>query len=443
MATTSIIRGSVSTTDRVSNAHPESWREQLHKLVYAGHVPFTATLDAIARGTTGSVKHHWWQQAAWKGFGDVTDVYTDALLASAYSSGGAAGDTLYLKAAEADAKQLVAGNVISVVDDDQTSLQARVTDVRLDGASSSIAIKLLQADSSDDLAGTSLYFHVSGDAREDGSQLPTALFEDATEYENYCQTFMASVELTGTELAEEERMSPGKYQRAVKDGLQRLMESMEQAFLWGDKSTTTGANGKPLRYMDGVITMISDNASSNIINFKTSTAADYSGKTWLAAGQDLLDNVMLAVTEYATPGNTYKCYCGDLAWKAVIDLARDQGHQEIETSQDDFGIVVQKIKGLFQDVEFYVHPAFRKFSPYRRSALFLKPELCRILDMKGRGLTYIKANRTNKSGGFWQPENGTDWVDGIKEGWARQCTLEADQVESMALVHNLGADNTN
>jgi hypothetical protein len=301
----------------------------------------------------------------------------------------------------------------------------------------------LEADSNGVLADGTIYFHISGDAREDGSQLPQAIFEDVTEFENYCQTFMASVELTGAELAEEERVQPSKYQRAIRDGLQRLMESMEQAFLWGVKATTTGANGKPLRYTDGIITMINDNVSDNIINFKTSTDSDYSGKTWLAAGQDLLDNVLLAVTKYATPGNTYKCYCGDLAWKAIIDLARDQGYQEIETTQDEFGIVVRKVNGLFQDVEFYVHPCFRKFTPYRRSALFLKPELCRMLDMKGRGLTYIKANRTNKSGGFWQPENGTDWVDGIKEGWARQCTLEADQVESMALVHNLGADNTN
>jgi len=434
----SYLRGAVSTVDRTTDVHPEDWDGKVYEYIPIGHVPFTGVLDAMPKKVTRSRHIHWWEEPFAKQRGTVTDVYTDQLLSSAYASGGVEDAQLYLKMSSDDASQIVIGMTLLVGNTSTMGyVNCDVLNLNIAGANSWVLVALLEDDTDDDLAGANLVFQITGDAQEEGSELPEADGRDVTELVNQSQIFMGALEITGTEIEEETRIDQAILPTEKRKAQMRLMCRREWSNFFGVYKTKYGSRGKPRRFMEGVVSAIKRRTAlglmdTRVYNYKT--AAAYSGKTWLSGGWDFLKGILNDTSKTSTGSSVKDVYLGQTAWQAIVDLVEDRGHYKIETLQGDFGIRVTKIYGLNKALHLIEHPLFTE-SPFFTNTMFItEMNLFKERPFRNRGLKYIPANQTATDGYVWR--------DGVKAGWMYEGSLQYNNLEAMAWVVNLGVTNT-
>lgn len=431
-------RGAMGVDDRISDIHPEDWgRQEIYDQMPVGKAPMTAMLMSMGSQSTSSRRFHWWQQGFNNQRGSVTDVKLDAGFVNPYVSGGVAGDDLFIQMAQADIEKVNKGDILMVVSSTNVFRSFQVDTVFIAGANSFVGAELLEADTGNALAGTSLTFMLIGSAQPELSELPDAIFEEPTEYSNYAQIFMESIEISGTELAEMSRVTPDVLARAREKAFMRFRNKMEWNYIFGQFGTATGANGKTIWRTRGIRTAINENVSGNIVNYQTDSTdpggSSIAGKSWLAGGMGFIETYMELLSRYSD-APTKKAYCGSQAWLALNQLVLDQGHYQIEQTTDEFGIRVLRIHGLIQTLDIIQHPLFTENPALRRSMLIVEPELLKYRPMEGRDVQFVAGADTNKDG--W------NWKDGIKEGWWAQAGLQYDNLDAMGWVDNLGLANT-
>ena len=431
--TNTFVQGMIGTGDRVANIHPESWNPNVHRILPYERFPMMTILDNMAKNAGGgkidSRKHHWWQEAYNAYYGDVTDVYTNASLATAYSSGGVAGDVLYFKVTAQHAAQMRTGDnvVISNTTDNNLRIVA-VTAVNSDSDTNSyFAGELLFADTSNILAYATLKWALMGDAQAEGSELPAAVSFDPQEYTNQTQIFMEAIEHSGSEMEESERISGTKVARDKKNAMIRFKMKQEFAYLFGYYATKTGSNGKPKRHMRGAYWALSENESSNIIY--APSASGYTG-SWLNYGLNFIKDVANDAATYAE-SPTKLVFAGNAAWKAINDAVEDRGYFRLETRQTEFGIKIATLVGLTQDWNIVLSPTMSTRG-FNNSLFVTEPNFLRKKVF--RPLKYVKP----RSG----DEDGYVFVDGKKEGWLEESTLEYVNMQAWRWIDGVGVDHS-
>ena len=430
--TNTFVQGPVSTADRVSNIHAESWNPEVHVQMAYERYPMMTILDEMSKNdaTIKSRKHHWFNEAYNSYSGTITDVYTNASLATAYTSGAVVGSVVFLKVPSADAKQIREGDGILINNTtNNTLLVGNVTSSVSTGSDSTsyVAVKMLTADTGSDLALTTLQWSLQADAQAEGSELPVGVTFDPTEYENQSQIFMEAVEHTGSEVAESERINGTKVARDLKAAMTRFKMKQEWTYMFGKSYTTTGANGKPKRFMQGAYWALKDKASTNIIDWRS--ASGYSG-SWASSGLNWLKQIALDASTYSE--NSVKlAFCGNAAWQAINDAVEDRGYFKLETRQNAFGIKIKTLVGLTQDWNLILSPTMstRKFA----NSIFVT-EAGLLRKKVFRKLRFIKPRERD--------EDGYIFVDGKKQGWMEESTLEYVNMASQYWLDGIGFDHS-
>src|SRR5690606_9085689 len=96
---------------------------------------------------------------------------------------------------------------------------------------------------------------VIGSINPEAGERPQPLGYDPVEWSNNTQIFRNSLEISRT--ARLTRLRTGDaYKELKRETLEYHMIEMEKAFLWGVKTSNTGANGKPERTTMGLIPAI-------------------------------------------------------------------------------------------------------------------------------------------------------------------------------------------
>lgn len=437
-----LIRGALVTTLRDTVMKQEDRRKKLFKQLPAGNSPFTKYLMMLPSKPARRSIVQWGQRAFNAQLGDITDVYTDVALSAAYASGGVVGTPLYLKVTADDAKQFKVNQQVYIWDPaNYADIAADVRAVQVASDTTSyVQVNLLEADGDSILANTDLVWRIGGNAQAELSGLPSASYREPEWTENYAQIFMEACEASGTELAEEDIVSPNAYEQSVQDSFDALRIQMERTYLRGvgSKTLTDPNTGRPRFMMNGLLTVLkaADTAgtSNNIFNFSTDT--DFTGYNWLEAGWDFLKKIFLEVSRYSS--NRKKMLVGDLAWLAINNLIEDYGSYKWEPMDDEFGIRIRKLYGLTVDVDIVPHPLWKIDPAHRRAALIFEPELLEYAPMVGRDIQFIKQSTINKQ----THVSGHTWLDGKKEGWFGQATLRYHNLPAMAYVDALGEDNS-
>ena len=424
--TNTFVQGSVGTTDRIANIQPESWSPTIDRQLPFSKFPLMTMLNSMSDSEKiESRKHHWPEEAFNEYVGAVTDVYTNSSLITAYSSGGVVGTVLYFKVTAAMAAQVRTGDNILITNATNNTLRhASVVSTAINGDTNSyLAGKLLEADTGNILAQADLSWGLMGDANAEGSELPTAVSSDPQYYENQTEIFMEAIEHTGSVLAEKTRVTESKKSRDRKMAMERFLMKQEWSFLFSVLHTTTGPNGKEKRHMKGIRAMLDQYEAANVIDWRTS--ASYSG-SWINSGLNWLRDVSTDASRYARASRK-TCFAGIDAWSAINNSVEDRGYFKLETRQNEFGITIKRLVGLVQDWDIVLSPTMstRNFS---NSMFVCEPELLR--KKKFRPLTMVKANQAKAS--------GYDWVDGEKEGWFEECTLEAVNLRAMYWLDGIG-----
>lgn len=103
----------------------------------------------------------------------------------------------------------------------------------------------------------------AGNVRGEGSDAPTAIHATKTEYENYCQHFKETAELTGrADRTATKTQNEFEWQRMK--AMKRLMVSIDRAAIWGVKNkTVTDADGRVAHTMDGLYKVVPLNTNIN------------------------------------------------------------------------------------------------------------------------------------------------------------------------------------
>ena len=427
-----------------TNQVPESWAQYILYERPNGSAPLFAMQSMFKQESVDSYKYHWWTKTMPTQAGAATSVYIDAGLATEYvyathqAAKGIAGATVYVKMAEALAKEFKPGHAVLLRDSSELDVDVagKVTDVVYNGASSYVAVKLFEAD--DNHATVASYnlatvdrILIIGSGYPEGSGAPEAIAYDPVEYDNLVQNFRNTLDLTHTALATSLRTGDA-YKEAKRELAEIHSMEIEKSAFWGVKYSGTGDNRKPERWTQGIFPFLKENLSSHILNYKSDTGADYAGKTWLQAGKKWLNANFTDLATYL-PGGEILMFVGNKAFLGFEELAEAYGDINLTPGATSYGIrVVTWMTGALT-VHIKTHPLFSHEATNQNLGVCLLPGNCKFCPLVGGGYNFNTKFETDM-----QIPGQHSKVDGYttKGGWKFYFPNQ------FMVMQNIGKDNT-
>jgi hypothetical protein len=421
------MRGSSSHAD--SEFRPKNWREKILRLYPNGSVSLTALSALMKSSSTDDPQFHWFDKTLPAQQATIVNQFTNLLCTSAYTSGGVAGDTVYVTATEAATgnSEFRTGHVVMLQYSADPTMRCvgKVTYVSKTSTTVTLGIKLLEADDNSStytIADTD-YVSIIGNANPEGSQMPDAVSYDPTKRYNYTQIFRSSLSLTRTRMRTKVRYGSTAYQEAKRDCLELHGIEMEKGFIWGVATDGTGDNGQPERTTGGLLSFID---STNISAYTTDT--DFTGKDWLTGGRKWLNKWLELLFRYGSRNRT--AYVGSGTVLAINELVENYGFYTFTPKTISYGIQVMEWVTPFGTIDFYTHPLFSFAAQWRSTMLLFDP-----INLEYRYVddTFFQKDDRMKDG---------TWVslDGIVEGYLTECGLEVHHPSTMMLLTGFGSD---
>lgn len=425
--------GMRGTGDWVTNQRPKNYRELILYLYPNGMAPLTAILSKIKSESTDDPEFNWWTKNLASQGGTVSGIYTDAAMndALAASQSTAAGTTLFAKVALSVAQEIRPGHVVILRDASHYDVDvvAKVTGVLQNGASSRVDCKLLEADdngASTDLSNCDTIL-IIGNLNPEGGVIPDAVSYDPTKYSNYTQIFRTPLDITRT--ARKTKLRTGdQYKESKREALELHSIEMEKELIWGIKTENTGDNGKPERTTQGLISMIRENASSNVDSYALNSS--YSGQTWLQGGEDWFETYLEQVFRYGSQEKL--ALCGSGALLGLQKLAKTYGNIQLKPGTGSYGIKVTEWITPFGVLQLKTHPLFSYETTNRNSMVIVDVPMLvyRYIDD-----TFFKPDKREREAGY-------NAVDGTKEEFLTEMGLEYHHPLAFMYLNGVGLDNS-
>lgn len=423
--------GMRGTGDWVTDQRPKAWREVILYEYPNGSAPLTAMLSKMPSESVPDAEFNWWTKDLATQAGAITGVYTDAGLSAAYASGAVEDDVLYIKVAEATAEEFRDGHqaILKDASDPRVDVNSKVAAVVKNGASSYIACKLLEDDdnSADHDLSDADRILVIGNINSEGAPMPDAVSYNPVKYTNKCQILRTPLDITRT--ARKTKLRTGdQYKESKREALELHSIELEKAMFWSIQSEKTGANGKPERTMDGIISFIRQYVSDNFDDYTLNT--DYSGKTWLQAGEDWLDEQLEQIFRF---GSQEKMgYAGSGALLGINKLAKTTGQINLKVREMSYGIKVVEWVTAFGTLYLKTHPLFSYEPSFRNNLVVVDTKNMRYKYVDD---TFFKKDDTERKG-------GQIGVDGTKEEYLTECSIELWHPHSFGYLTSVGLDNS-
>jgi hypothetical protein len=367
----------------------------------------------------------------------VTGVFTDSGMTVAYVSGAVLGATLYFKMAAADLIHFRVGHTVLMRDASNYTVDCvgKVTARVSNGSSSSVGVKLLEADdngSGNDLSDCDKIM-VIGSVNSEGAAMPTAVAYDPDKLYNYTQIFRTPLSITRT--ARKTKLRTGdQYKEMKREALELHGIEMEKAFLFGIPYEGTGDNGKPERTTEGLITCIRTNNPTCVSDFQQN--ATYHGKNWLDAdgGEEFLNSYLEVLFRYGKQEKL--AIVGTGALLGINKLAQANGHFTMTSSTKSYGINVTEWITPFGTIHLKTHPLFNIEATLRNSMVLFEPENCVY--------RYIDDTNFYGEGEAKQAAAGTNGgrIDGTQEEYLTECGLEYHHPYTAGFLNGIGLNHT-
>lgn len=430
--------GMRGTGDWETNERPENWRQGIFREFPNGRLKLTGIMSMMGKEKTDDPTFHWWTKTLPVQGGDVTNVYIDVGLATPYvyathqAVHGISGGTVYVKVAEAVADFFRVRHTAILRDTSRPRVDVvgRVTAVVKNGASSYLAVKLIEADDNDPTAATYNIATVDrilvmGSMQPEGADMPDALTQNPVEFSNYTEIFEESIDLTRTALRTKLRTEDA-YKEAKRDALEQSLLLMEKSAIWGVPFSGVGDNGKPMRASQGWMNFIKTNASSNVFDYEND--ADYSGDTWIQEGKTWFDSKLEEIFRYGD--DTKLGIIGSGALLGINQLAESYGQINIVPTTEAFGIKVLKWITPFGEVNLMTHPLFSYEVTNRYTMLLIEPRHSKFRYIDD---TFFKADS--------EKEGGANSKDGKNESWLTEGGYEFHYPNRHGIFYGIGQDN--
>lgn len=427
--------GTVGVLDRGADFHQEEWESQVKKIV-ARKGPMTALMDSMGKESTQSRIFHWPEMDAYTGFGEVSDVYTEPTLSSAYASGGVDGQALYFKVDPNVARQIVRNQQFTVWSEANGEYRRLLcTNVEVhDATTASIAGILRQADTSNLLASTDLHVMIGSTAMTEASKLPDPIGVEPTFFKNIAQKHAASWSASEEEIKEKEVINPNWSDRQRLECLERFQANKERAFLFGKYREGIGDNGKQQNETDGILTVVEEKMPEHVWNFSTDNDAAVSGKTFLQAFLPYFQERYEELCRYGEAEEKIALVSG----KAVVRLnqlfASYMSYQVSEPATV-FGIRCYRVITPHQPLLLIEHPLLTQFAPAQTTMFIYERHLLNERELIPLKFVPHKDLDT--------PSSGFDYVAAIKEGYEQTSGLKYNNLKAMGIFRGVGLDNVN
>ncbi|MBU2051343.1 MAG: DUF5309 domain-containing protein [Gammaproteobacteria bacterium] len=422
--------GMRGTGDWATDERPLNWRQGILYLYPNGMAPLTAILSKMGEEKVDDPQFHWWTKTLASQGGAVSSIYLEATLTTEYTTALSSGATVYAKVAEAVADEFRVGHQVLLRDASHldVDVNAKVTAVVKNGASSYISCKLLEDD--DNGASTDLSecdtILIVGNINAEGAPIPDSIAYNPTKHYNYTQIFRNPLELTRTAMRTKLRTADS-YKEAKRESLELHSIEMEKAFLYGIATEGTGSNGKPERTTGGVVAFIKADASGNVNDFSLNSS--YSGQTWLQGGEDWLDYYLEVIFRYGAQDKL--AFVGSGALLGIQKLAKTYGNIQLSPTSTDYGIKVVQWITPFGTINLKTHPLFSFYATTRNAMLILEPSMLKYRYIDD---TMFKKDPAMKEAGFTA-------YDGTKEEWLTECGLELHHAEKFGYLTGFNTDN--
>lgn len=242
---------------------------------------------------------------------------------------------------------------------------------------------------------------IIGNANEENGGARNVNSTRSTPQTNYTQIFKTTIALSNTE--KEANLYGGKdlpYQRAKK-GTEHALD-IERAFWWGQKTSTTGTQGHPVRGTGGVLEFI--NAGNSYVQNQSGplTAPDFN--TFLREG-------------FTYGNDTKMIFAGGLVLQAINEIARGQ----ILTKPLDttYGMKISTWVTAFGTVNVVMNPLF--VQDYAGYAF--------MMDMESFAYRFMNNRDTSLQTNIQAPD-----ADGEVDQYLTECGLQREQASKHALL---------
>ena len=415
--------------DFAEDQRPKNWRQKILHLYPNGDAPLTAMLSMMGEEAVDDPQFYWWTKSLATQSATVTNVYTNATLVTAYTSGGVVGDIVYVKIPnEASCKEFRVGHqaLLRNTADYTDDVNGKVIAVVLNGASSYIAVKLLEADTGENKIAVCNRILVIGNINSEGAIMPSSIAYDPTKHFNYTQIFRTPLSITRT--ARKTRLRTGdQYIEAKRECLELHSLEIEKAMLWSIASEVIGDNGKPERTTAGLIPTVIGN-SGNTSHYTTDT--DFSGVSWLTGGEEWLDSYLEQIFRYGSQERL--AFVGSGTVLALNKLIKEYGNYEVTSQTTDYGIKVKTWITPFGEIHMKIHPLFSYEESNRNTMVIFDPK-----DLKYR---YIDDTKF-----FADPDKqntGRNRIDGTDEEYLTEAGLEFHHPIKTGFLSGFGTDNS-
>lgn len=414
--------------DWVDDQRPKNWRQKILQLYPNGDAPLTAILSMMKNESTDDPEFNWWTKSLAGQACAVTNVYLNALLTSAYTTGGAVGDILYANiATEALCKEFRPGHQVLLrnTSNFQDDANAKVLAVVLNGSSSYISVKLLESDPTTTGIADCDRLLIIGNINPEGGTMPKAIAYDPVKLYNLTQIFRTRLSITRT--ARKTKLRTGdQYREAKREALELHAIEMEKAYLWGIKTETTGDNGKPERTTAGLCRTVIDN-SGNVSDF--TTASDFTDTSWLAGGEEWLDAQLETIFRYGAQDRL--AFAGSGVVLAINKLVKEYGNYEFKSTTKDYGLAVKSWVTPFGTIHIKLHPLFSYEVTNRNCMVVFDPA-----DLKFRYIddTTFYPDRDEQN-------TGRNRIDGTDEEYLTEAGLEFHHYQKTGFLSGFGSDN--
>lgn len=337
-----------------TDVRPKNFRQKILQLFPNGAVPLTAVTSMGNNKEVDDPEFSHWEKEVETQNGDAigNGLNIDSDLAAAFGAGAwNAGVTAYFNTSAESVSHFRAGHVAKLVDKSATSNYglAKVTATNINGTTSWIAVKCLKtvlATFADDFD----YIEVGGNLNPEGGAIPDAINYDPVKRTNFTQIFRTPLDISRT--AKKTRLRTGDAKAELRrEALLYHGIEMEWAFIFGEKSETTGDNGFPERTTEGLVPFVKNNESTFVVDYPSST-----GLKFIQGGEDWFDDQL--ELHFRQGGQERLALCGNGALLAIYKIAKRNGNFELRRTTTAYGVMVVEWVTPFGTLFLKPHPMF-------------------------------------------------------------------------------------
>lgn len=384
------VAGLRGTGDWATDERPKNFREYILWRRPNGQAPLTALLSKMRSQSVDDPEFSWWEEEL-----NVVRLTTNA---SAYATTDVT--LTVLTTGAITASDLVAGDILLVEKTMNTSYDHELIIVSSVTSSSVVVVARAACGTTAVPIGVSTSLTKIGNTFEEGSSSPNASTRNPTKVKNYCQIFKTSYRITNT--AKKTKTRTGD---PLKNDKKRKMfdhsAALELAFLFGKANETTGSAGKPQRTTAGLLSMLANNAPTQITTFATTPTET----TFLDAVYHIWD--------YDTEaGSDRIAFCGNGALNTLNQLAKNSSSTRINFNGfiNQYGMRLQHWVLPQGDVFLKTHPLFNTHGRFTNDLFIFDPGAIYYRYMRDTApQDNIQANDADEQKGQWLTEAGLEF----------------------------------